>query len=472
MQTIFAHKRAVRWFWTVVLVAALVAIANWSLAQAPFDTFPRPTTLPRGGVAAPNRTPLSRPAISDLQSSRRIPMPDVSGATPSENDATDAKTEGAKTIDLPSASESQTAAAKIFAAKFDDPASPIAAIDPASFSGIQPGDTAQQLADKWGQGKPLSRDGGETVLGFTVESFKHVEVTIADDKVHTVTVHLDQPLMPETLIRQLKLADVRPVNVPDDSGELLGQAFPERGVLFSLTPDGKRVAHVVIEKVDPAQFVLRAEMDLYSRSYSALADLNYALSRQPQNARALWLRAKIMVTAARYDEALTDVEAALVIEPIQPLYHLTRGEILGRQGNFEEAGQETKDVLTAADLPDLLKARAMCQLGDLLAASPAHDYKLAMEHHASAVKTADPLSVDKKAAVRRAAKQLLIDAHLAAANDIACGYWQQKETAVAKWLDRAQAYAEEMIAHDEGDPALRLQVARGALAACAGARKN
>jgi tetratricopeptide (TPR) repeat protein len=310
----------------------------------------------------------------------------------------------------------------------------------------------------------------ETVLGFTVETFKHVEVTLADDTVRTITVHLDQPLLPDTLIRQLKLTDVRPVNVPDDSGELLGQAFPERGVLFSLTPDGKRVAHVVLEKLDPTQFVLRAEMDLNARTRSALADLNYAISQQPKNARALWLRAKVMITAARYDEALSDVEAALVEEPNQPLYHLTHAEILGRQGNFEEAGKETKDVLTTADLSDELKAKAMCQLGDLLAASPAHDYKLAMEHHLSAVKTADPLSIDKNVTVRRAAKQILIEAHLAAANDIACGYWQQKETSVSKWIDRAQAYAEEMIAHDEGDPALRLQVARGALAACAGAQ--
>ncbi len=202
----------------------------------------------------------------------------------------------------------------------------------------------------------------------------------------------------------------------------------------------------------------------------ALGDLNYALSQQPQNARALWLRAKVYATAARYEEALADVEAALAAEPDQPLYHLTHAEILGRQGNFEDAGKETKDVLSTASLPEELKAKALCQLGDLLAASPAHDYKLAMDHHALAVKTADPLSISKQASVRRAAKHILIEAHLAAANDIACGYWQQKETSVAKWLDRAQAYAEEFIAKDEGDPALRLQVARGALAACAGAQ--
>ena len=338
------------------------------------------------------------------------------------------------------------------------------------FDGVQPGvTTADQLPKKWGQPKPVSNDAAATVLSYSVEKFERVEINIVSDVVRSVTVHYDPPRLPETLIRQLRLVDSRPVNVPDDSGELLGQAFPERGVLFSLSPDGKRVAHVVLDKIDPASFVLRAENDLQNHTHSALADLNYALNQQPQNARALWLRAKIMLGTARFDEALADAEAAVMADPNQPLYRLTRAEILGRQGNFDDAGRETKDLLSTADISEEIKARAMCQLGDLLSRSPAHDYKLAMEHHAAAVKTADPLSIDKNPAVRRAAKRILIDAHLGAALDIASGSWQQKESSVAKWLDRAHAYAEEMIAHDEGEPELRLQVARGALAACAGA---
>jgi hypothetical protein len=64
---------------------------------------------------------------------------------------------------------------------------------------------------------------------------------------------------------------------------------------------------------------------------------------------------------------------------------------------------------------------------------------------------------------------LLVDAHLAIANDIARGFWQQKEKVVPKWLERARAYAEDSIAHEDADPALRLHLASGALKACAGA---
>jgi tetratricopeptide (TPR) repeat protein len=174
-----------------------------------------------------------------------------------------------------------------------------------------------------------------------------------------------------------------------------------------------------------------------------------------------------MCILARYEEALTAVESALDIEK-DPLYRLTRGEILGHQGHYDEAVQETRGVLSVGSLPRDLKAKGICQLGDLVAASPAHDYKQAMEDHLAAIKLADPLSIDKRLQVRRTAKLLLVDAHLAVANDIAGGYWQQKEKVVPKWLERARGYAEDLIAHEDADAGLRLHLAQGALAACAG----
>ncbi|KKK63377.1 hypothetical protein LCGC14_2994900, partial [marine sediment metagenome] len=68
-------------------------------------------------------------------------------------------------------------------------------------------------------------------------------------------------------------------------------------------------------------------------------------------------------------------------------------------------------------------------------------------------------------AIRLAAKEVLIDAHLGAANDIAWGSWSQKEKAVAKWSQRAAAFAEELIANDGGTEELRFRVATRSLAA-------
>jgi len=358
-----------------------------------------------------------------------------------------------------------------FATEFDDPGSlPETAIDPATLSGVRPGETtAAQLTAKWGEGKPVSQTEDGAILRFSVESYKNVEVTLVEDTVRLVTVHLSQPLSLASVRTKLQLNQVRSVDVPGESGELLGQAFPERGVLLSFSSNGKRVSQIVLEPIDLESFVARAEADWQSHTRATMADLNYVLERQPHNAKAHYLKAKVLELAARYDEAVTELGEALTAETDEPAYHLARAEMLGRQGKYEEAAQEAKDVLAADDLPDDLKAQAFCLLGDLLAASPAHDYKQALEHHMAAIKLADPLSVDQRMAVRRTAKLLLIDAHLAVANDIACGDWQQKEKTVSKWLDRANAFAEDFVTQENGEASIRLHIAHGALAACAGA---
>jgi len=358
-----------------------------------------------------------------------------------------------------------------FATAFDDPG-PLseAAIDPATLSGVRPGETtAAQLTAKWGEGKPVSQTEDGTILRFSVESYKNVEVTLVEDTVRLVTVHLSQPAPLASVRTKLQLSQVRPVDVPGESGELLGQAFPERGVLLSFSSDGKHVSQIVLEPIDLESFVARAEADWQSHTRATLADLNFVLERQPHNAKAHYLKAKVLELAARYDEAVAELGEALAGDADEPAYHLTRAEMLGRQGKYEDAAQEAKNVLSADDLADDLKAQALCLLGDLLAASPAHDYKQALEHHMAAIKLADPLSVDQRMAVRRSSKLLLIDAHLAVANDIACGNWQQKDKTVAKWLDRANAFAEDYVTQEEGEASIRLHIAHGALAACAGA---
>src|SRR5205807_460223 len=102
----------------------------------------------------------------------------------------------------------------------------------ANFKNVQPGvTTLDQLKKSWGHGTALSRTDDQTALRFAVESFPHVEVTLADNKVRTIDIMLDSPLTAAETIQKLQLQNVRPVKIPDDSGEVLGLAFPERGVL-------------------------------------------------------------------------------------------------------------------------------------------------------------------------------------------------------------------------------------------------
>jgi tetratricopeptide (TPR) repeat protein len=84
--------------------------------------------------------------------------------------------------------------------------------------------------------------------------------------------------------------------------------------------------------------------------------------------------------------------------------------------------------------------------------------------------TADPLTADPHPAIRLPAKEVLIDAHLGAAHDIAWGNWSKKQTTVPIWLKRATAFAEDLIQSDGGTPEHRFRVATRALSTCVGAQ--
>jgi tetratricopeptide (TPR) repeat protein len=115
-----------------------------------------------------------------------------------------------------------------------------------------------------------------------------------------------------------------------------------------------------------------------------------------------------------------------------------------------------------------VKARALCLLGDFASSGAQPDYRRSMQYHTQAIKTAEALAADPHPAIRLAAKEVLVDAHLGAAHDIAWGTWNNKEAAIAVWLKRASEFAEDLIRSDGGSIELRFRVAARALAACVG----
>jgi tetratricopeptide (TPR) repeat protein len=112
----------------------------------------------------------------------------------------------------------------------------------------------------------------------------------------------------------------------------------------------------------------------------------------------------------------------------------------------------------------------LVQLGELIAVGPTPDYRQPVELYQQAIELAEPYVNDRLAAVRGAAFETLIDAHLAIANSIAWGRWKKKELAVPKWIERAEAIAGGAIEGGELGLDISLRVCQSALAACVGAQ--
>jgi len=359
----------------------------------------------------------------------------------------------------------------------DEIASRPVEIEAASFKGVVPGSSSMSAVEKaWGAPKEIQKQGSMVMGYYVVEPFKRVEVTFFQDKVTSVVIRLERTFSAKAVAQQLELNTVRPVFVSNTLGEILGQAFPERGVLFAFEPGeepGKvstKVSQIILEPIGPEPFLLRAETTLDESYEQTLSDLTHALDLQPDNARARWLRGRVLFAMGDYDKALVAAARAVRLEPGNSQYRLSQARILGQLGKLKEAIRETQKAIDASRQRPHVKASAMCLMGDLVASGLSPDYKSAIKHHMDAVQLADTLVTSRHPAIRIAAKEVLVDAHLGAAHDIAWGKWRQKEEAVTKWLNRADAFAEELVENEGGSQEHLLQVCTRSLAACVALR--
>lgn len=353
-------------------------------------------------------------------------------------------------------------------AEDDLPALPPLQVEAARFKDIQPGVTTKdELVERWGEGKLHRQKDGTAQRVYALELYPRVSVSLERKRVSAIDVSLDQPTEPETLAQRLHLDPDSSVPVLDDAGQALGQSYPDRGILFSYDPGTKLVSQMLLEPIDPQPFLVRAMIESDLHPGWGLRDVDYALQLDSKHAESHDLRAQMLLSVGRPDEALKSANRSLALAPDKAGYVLNKAAILAQLGHRDEAIKLTQSVVKASDLPVLLKAHALCQLAELTAGQPNEDNRV-IELYMSAIKTAQPLVADKRVAVRRLAKHLLLDAHLGAATEIAWGVWQKKSVTVARWIQQADQLAQDLIDKEEADPQLKLEVARHAMSAAAG----
>jgi tetratricopeptide (TPR) repeat protein len=344
-------------------------------------------------------------------------------------------------------------------------------IVPVDFNGVVLGDTTlDEAIELWG--KPIERTTEKDMVRcrFKIEPFAGVDTAFVGGKVQSIVVDLGRPFAPDAVARELGIEGLTPVEVRDETGRPLGLVYPERGVSLRFD-DGaaeRRVSFIGMDKIDVRPFVLRAEQAIDQDYEAAAGDLEAALKLEADTARALWLKARLLQGAGRNREALAAVEHALRLEPRGAEYLLTRAALLAEAGLFAAALDDTQAVIEGTTGALHLQARAWSLRGDLLADGPDRDYGQALDAHTRAIRLAEPLATDKRLAVRRSAKETLIEAHLGAAEDIAWGDWKDKDKIAAKWLDKARRLADQWSQAGDVGARYRLAVRRQGAACCVG----
>jgi tetratricopeptide (TPR) repeat protein len=350
------------------------------------------------------------------------------------------------------------------------------AIEAASFKGVVPGVSSRKDVEKaWGPAKNSSQNESMTQL-YTIEPFKHIEVSYADNKVASVVIRFNQSYPAAAVAKQLDLTKIRPVLVSGELGEILGVSYPERGVLFAFEPNedpqkpSMKVIQIILEPITAEPFILRAETLLERQPSVSRRDLEQALTMEYGNARAHWLYSRVLVMAEEFKKATHSAGEAVRLEPENARYRVTYAQILGQSDRLSEAIQEAKKAAELSEKRPHVKARAICLQGDLVASGVKPDYRMAILLHTQAIQAADLLSNDPHPAIRVAAKEVLVDGYLGAAHDIAWGDWKEKEKAVPRWLERAAAVADDLVNNEGASEEQRFRVHARALAALVGVR--
>ncbi len=341
----------------------------------------------------------------------------------------------------------------------------------AKFNGVQPGTSSPaEVRALWGEpGEVRDLEDGE-ILIYETAPFHRIDVVVTHDTVKMIKVELDELLPAEQLVKQLRLDKFEPASILNDAGEILGQIFPERGVLFMFeetqdTEGSKRlVSHIVIEALDSAAFALRAENHLHGPYEKNIRDLQFALALDSKMAQAHWLLADIYLATGQADLAEFSAAEAFNLDPSNDAYRLRWARALEQLARYDDAVRETRAVLDDNDTPTIIQAQALQQMGRLAILGGSTIRSRAIPFQTKAIEMADSVATSKHLADRRAAKKVLVDAHLAIGREIADQDYRNKFETVSKWISRASGLAEDAIKKGDAGLELRLQVAEVALA--------
>lgn len=411
-----------------------------------------------GGIAAPSSPSSTSPPPSPAADAPRIQPAEeiIAQPVPVEKAPTDAIDDADAGVVRETASAADESPAT--------PTTPMVQPTPLTatlFHDAEPGKTTlAELKQYWGE--PAGETATQTgrILTYAIEPFSRIEAAIAGDVLQSITIYFAAPMDIDEVAEQLGLQELHAVEIHDAAGTALGANYPERGVTFTYpTPEKTNEAtRIVLEPLSAEPLLIRVSGDRDNRWQRDLADLQAAAALNQRDDRVWWLKAEILYKQAEFRDAAIAIERAIAVRPDSDLYQLTAARLIAEAGSFEDAIAATEAVLREETTRGLLKARAALQLGDLLAQSPRHDYAQALKMHQHAIQLALPLASRQSPNIRRAAKHLLVDAHMAIATDVAQGVWQKKKTVVPQWLDRAAALADDYVEHEQGDASIELDI--------------
>ncbi|MHB8971890.1 MAG: tetratricopeptide repeat protein [Pirellulaceae bacterium] len=343
-------------------------------------------------------------------------------------------------------------------------ANPEERVKPASFQDVTPGEsTREQVVAKLGEPVGVTEQEGTEVLSYAISPFPTVKVSVRDNVVSSIVIHLAAPSTRADIAKELGLESFRPAIVNDDQARPLGEVYPERGLMFAYsegTTDTQeaRVEHVILETITVEPFLLRVQQQPAERYTQCLADLKTAQRLAPETPLPFALAAHLDLVCGKPRSALEAAQKAVLLDGDNVEYQLAVADAHRRLGESREALESVRTILKRTDLSLQDQARARYLYGRMLATTAPWNYKQAMEETVSAIKLAAGQTETAEGETRKQLRQVLIDSELSLAEILAYGPWKQKHQVVPLWLATAEKTANDFIQQDGGTQRALLSV--------------
>ena len=444
-------------------------------AQMPQSRFTSadPSAPPANNPAATPTNPATEPAVAPMAAENNVPADPPAAVEPTPMAEPPIETPRTETpsTETPTPMPAPEAAPKSEATPqpSQPEADPVAA-DPLAVWEIVPGETTLGTLDQaWGAPVRQRRieDTKHVHLYENHDEFSRVEVALEGETVVSLFLIPREPLTRDFVEAKYDLTRVTPAQVHDASGRELGLIYPEKGVMLPHPeqPNAGGVDRIVVQPPSAEGYLIRArgrsKLDFRER----LEDFRLALSLEPHSAEAWYETARILQRIGRTEEAFEAARQAMAGIGSMAKHRLLRSQLAASQGSLSGALQSTQEIAEDQTIAPEVRAQAYCQWGDLLQMAGPVKNQEAVAQHVKAIETASPLVNDPNRSVRRTAKQVLIDAHLALAVDIAAGDWERKPETVDQWLKRAKVFVDDMVTNEEGTEELRLSLLAQSLTA-------
>lgn len=326
---------------------------------------------------------------------------------------------------------------------------------------IAPGKTSLvEIESQWGKPAQTRRiDQDKHVQLYERQAdFAKVEIAVEKDQIVSVFLIPAKPMTLDVVEQKFDLTKIVPAAVRDSSGRHLGRIYPERGVLIPQAAEGSpsEIDRIIVQAPSAESFMIRASNRSPLEFRDRLNDYQLAIAHEPYSAEAWYHTSLILHRLGRDQEAFEAARKATSGVGSSAQHRLHRTLLTVVQGNLASGIQNTQQIAEDVTVPEHVRAQAHCQWGDLLQMAGPQKNREAVQHHVKAIEMASPLVNDTNQEVRRAAKLVLVDAHMALAIDIATGDWEKKEQTVTQWLQRSKVYIDDMVANEEGTGELRM----------------